>query len=126
MSSFSTVRFPPLPLASDTATNLGVSSAAPHTTVDVPDETLLAKIANGEEEALAHLFRRYARSVYSVGHRVLRDSAEAEDFVQEVFLYVHRRTQLFDPSKGSARSWIFQVAYTQAFIRRRSGEVSWC
>ena len=119
MSSFSRVRFPPLPLASDTAANLGVRSAARQATVDVPDEILLAKIANGEEGALAHLFRRYARSVYSVGHKILRDSAEAEDFVQEVFLYVHRKTQLFDPTKGSGRSWIFQVAYTQAFIRRR-------
>jgi RNA polymerase sigma-70 factor (ECF subfamily) len=119
MSSFSTIRFRPFQLVSDTVTNVGVISAASQTTVDVPDETLLARIANGEEEALARLFHRYARSVYSVGHRILRDSAEADDFVQEVFFYIYRRTQLFDPTKGCARSWIFQVAYTQAFIRRR-------
>ena len=50
---------------------------------------------------------------------MLRDSVEADDLVQEVFLYIHRRSELFDRSKGSARSWIFQVAYTQAFMRRR-------
>jgi RNA polymerase sigma-70 factor, ECF subfamily len=36
-----------------------------------------------------------------------------------VFLYIHRKSVLFDSSKGSARSWIVQVAYTQALLRRR-------
>jgi RNA polymerase sigma-70 factor (ECF subfamily) len=119
MNSFSTVRFPTLPAASGTGTKLSLGIAAAQTAVEIPDEILLTKIRNGEGEALEQLFRRYARPVFSVGNKILRDSAEAEDFVQEVFLYVHRKTQLFDPSKGSARSWIFQVAYTQAFIRRR-------
>jgi RNA polymerase sigma-70 factor, ECF subfamily len=37
----------------------------------------------------------------------------------EVFLYVYRKSELFDASKGPARSWIFQIAYTQALLRRR-------
>jgi RNA polymerase sigma-70 factor (ECF subfamily) len=65
------------------------------------------------------LFRRYARVANSIGRRILRDNAEAEDIVQEVFLYVCRRSILFDSSKGSARSWIIQISYTQAFLRRR-------
>ena len=44
---------------------------------------------------------------------------EAEDLVQEVFLYIHRKSGLFDGAKGSASSWIVQVAYTQALLRRR-------
>lgn len=54
-----------------------------------------------------------------VGRRVLRDGAEAEDLVQEVFLYVFRKCDLYDSSKGPARSWLIQIAYTQAFLRRR-------
>lgn len=65
------------------------------------------------------LFRRYARTLYSIGRRILRDIAEAEDLVQEVFVYVHRKHGLYDSSRGTARSWIFQIAYTQAFLRRR-------
>ena len=68
---------------------------------------------------MATLFRRYARAVRGFGQKVLRDDSESDDLVQEVFLYIHRRSGLFDGSKGSARSWIFQVAYTQALIRRR-------
>jgi RNA polymerase sigma-70 factor (ECF subfamily) len=65
------------------------------------------------------LFRRYAHPVRNIGERILRDKAEAEDLLQEVFLYIHRKSSLFDSSKGSARSWIIQVAYTQALLRRR-------
>jgi RNA polymerase sigma-70 factor (ECF subfamily) len=50
---------------------------------------------------------------------MLRDSGEADDLVQEVFLYIYKKSGLFDASKGPARSWIFQIAYTQALLRRR-------
>jgi RNA polymerase sigma-70 factor (ECF subfamily) len=83
------------------------------------DEVLLKCIKEGDSEAMSCLFRRYARTLYSIGRRILRDIAEAEDLVQEVFVYVHRKHSLYDSSRGTARSWIFQIAYTQAFLRRR-------
>jgi RNA polymerase sigma-70 factor (ECF subfamily) len=84
-----------------------------------PDEELICKVNRGDREALSSLFRRYAVVVRSVGKRILRDIGEADDLVQEVFLYIHRKSTLFDSSKGSAGSWIIQVAYTQALLRRR-------
>jgi RNA polymerase sigma-70 factor (ECF subfamily) len=57
--------------------------------------------------------------VCAVGRRILRDATEAEDLVQEVFLYIFKKSSAYDSSKGPARSWLFQVAYTQAFLRRR-------
>jgi len=79
----------------------------------------MCKVNGGDREALSDLFRRYAVVVRSVGKRILRDGGEADDLVQEVFLYIHRKSSLFDCSKGPARSWIIQVAYTQALLRRR-------
>jgi DNA-directed RNA polymerase specialized sigma24 family protein len=84
-----------------------------------PDEVLLKCVQEGDREALGCLFRRYARALHGIRRRILRDVAEAEDLVQEVFVYVHRERSLYDSSKGTARSWIFQIAYTQAFLRRR-------
>ena len=88
-------------------------------TEEATDEVLMSLILEGNKEALGRLFRRYARTVRNIGHRIVRDSAEADDLVQEVFVYIHQKSALFDSSKGSARSWIVQVAYTQALLRRR-------
>ncbi len=85
----------------------------------VTDEHLMSMLHQGDHEAIGVLFRRYSSAIYRVGRKMLRDSGEADDLVQEVFLYVYRRSELFEPSKGPARSWIFQIAYTQAFLRRR-------
>jgi RNA polymerase sigma-70 factor (ECF subfamily) len=87
--------------------------------LEASDELLIARVQSGDNEALSLLFRRYARPVRSVGHKILRDGAEADDLLQDVFLYIHRKSALFDISKGSVRSWIIQVAYTQSFLRRR-------
>jgi RNA polymerase sigma-70 factor (ECF subfamily) len=83
------------------------------------DEHLVFRLRVGEQEAISELFRRHASAIYRIGRKMLRDSGEADDLVQEVFLYVYRKAELFDTSKGPARSWIFQIAYTQAFLQRR-------
>lgn len=82
------------------------------------DEALLEQVSRGAREALGLLFRRHARSVRNVAQRILRDEAEADDLLQDVFLFIFRKAALFDSRKGSARSWIFQVAYHRAFNRR--------
>jgi RNA polymerase sigma-70 factor (ECF subfamily) len=82
------------------------------------DETLLSLVQAGEQEALACLFRRYARIARGIGRRLLRDETEAEDLVQDVFLYIHRKCGLYNPSKGKAGSWIIQTVYYQALQRR--------
>jgi RNA polymerase sigma-70 factor, ECF subfamily len=87
--------------------------------MEIRDESLIALVQGGDREALSVLFRRYAHPVRNIGERILRNKAEAEDLVQEVFLYIHRKSGLFDSTKGSASSWIAQVAYTQALMRRR-------
>src|SRR5258708_3833131 len=100
--------------------DMTVRSAAEITQVsEVSDELLLRQVHDGEKEALALLFRRHARAVRNVAYRILRDEAEADDLVQEVFLFIFRKAALFDKAHGAATSWIFQVVYHRAFDRRR-------
>jgi len=86
---------------------------------EISDESLLRQIGIGDREALAALFERYARLTRGVACRILKDSAEAEDLVQDLFLYIQRKCGIFDSSKSSARSWIVQMAYHRALDRRR-------
>ena len=83
------------------------------------DEDLMRQVQVGGKEALALLFRRHSRSVLNVGNRILRDNAEAEDLLQEIFLFVYQKALLFDPAKGSAISWIIQLTYHRGINRRK-------
>jgi RNA polymerase sigma-70 factor (ECF subfamily) len=83
------------------------------------DEQLLSQIGLGSRDALGILFRRHARAVFHVAHRILRDESEADDLRQEVFLYLSERAHNFDGRKGTGSSWIMQVTYHRAIDRRR-------
>jgi RNA polymerase sigma-70 factor (ECF subfamily) len=96
--------------------HISKSPARPHC---FADENLIAQICLGNNDALADLFRRYAGSVRGLAYRVLRDTSEADDLLQDIFLLVHRLCGTFDCSKGSARFWILQMTYRRAISRRR-------
>jgi RNA polymerase sigma-70 factor, ECF subfamily len=119
MSTSVTTRFSIASLGQQSGVKPEIVAESPARALDLADETILGRIHAGDRDCLSLLFRRYAHLVRNVGARILRDKTEADDLVQEVFLYIHRKSGLFDSSKGSASSWIVQVAYTQALLRRR-------
>ena len=95
------------------------TASAVTTPSELSDETLISEVCEGSREALAQLFRRYARIVRGVAYRVLHDACEADDLLQDIFLLVHRLCGTFDSSRGSARFWILQLSYRRAVSRRR-------
>jgi len=119
MTDSSTLHFSALPLKREETTS-GTQCDRIASGIEALDDAILIRLqGQGDREACSCLFRRYAQSVWNIGCRVLRDHAEADDLVQDVFLYLYNKWTTFDESKGSGRSWIFQVAYTQALLRRR-------
>jgi RNA polymerase sigma-70 factor (ECF subfamily) len=86
---------------------------------EINDESIMIRVQEGESDALATLFGRYARLVRVVSIRILRDEAEAEDLVQELFLFLHREARVYDISKSTVRSWIVQMTYRRAISRWR-------
>ncbi len=93
---------------------------------EISDEALLLRLEEKDISALGLLYRRYARVVYSVCSRILRDPIEAEDLVHEVFLSLYKRSGSFDPTKGTARSWLVHLTYNKCFdwrdyLRARHG-----
>jgi len=117
-SSFPAARFPSLALRREQETAVEREQANPPAE-EPADEALIARICNDDNEALALLFRRYARMVWSIAERILRNEAEADDLVQDVFLLISRRAPVFDSSKGTARSLIALMTYQRSFTRRR-------
>ncbi len=82
------------------------------------DEALLHNIAHGCEDCFDLLFLRFFRPTLSLAFKILRDRSEAEDVVQEVFLAIHQQRERFDPSVGTARTWVLQFGYYKSLKRR--------
>jgi len=92
----------------------------PHEHFDsLADDDLLRNIGQGCTDCFALLFHRYCRQVFSVSYRILRDKAETEDLLQEVFLSIYLQQERYDSSRGSIRTWILQFAYFKSLLRRR-------
>lgn len=85
------------------------------------DAALLARVHGGEERAMAALYDRYSKVVYSVALRVLRDPAAAEDVLQEVFMQIWRNPGGFEATRGSLGGWLAVVARNRSIdaLRRK-------
>jgi RNA polymerase sigma-70 factor (ECF subfamily) len=80
---------------------------------------LVFRLLDGEQDALAVLFDRYHKLVFSVAVRIVEDAGEAEEVVQTVFMDFYRGLASFDPNKGILRVWLLQYAYHRALNRKR-------
>jgi RNA polymerase sigma-70 factor (ECF subfamily) len=85
------------------------------------DTELLVRIHGGDDQAMASLYDRYSRIVYSVALRVLRDAASAEDVLQEIFMQVWRNPKSFSPARGSLGGWLAVVTRNRSIdaLRRK-------
>jgi RNA polymerase sigma-70 factor, ECF subfamily len=85
------------------------------------DAALLALVQRGDEYAMASLFDRYSKIVYSVALRVLRDPAVAEDVLQEVFMQIWRSPDGFVATRGSLGGWLAVVSRNRSIdtLRRK-------
>ncbi len=119
MSSSATTRLSIAPLAGEARIEAGAWAEEPKAPADVTDEELMVQVGKGESGAITLLLRRYAPLVRGVSLRILRDEAEADDLVQELFFFIYREASTYDHTKSSARSWIVQMTYRRAISRWR-------
>lgn len=80
---------------------------------------LLRRLAAGEHGALGQFYDLFAGLVNAVALRILRDAADAEDVVQEVFVQVWRQAARYDSGRGSPEAWISTLARSRAIDRLR-------
>ncbi len=77
-------------------------------------ESLMRRVARGDEVAFAALYDRTGAAVFGLARRVVRDPARAEEVAQEVFLQVWQTATRFDAERGSAKTWILTLAHRRA------------
>jgi RNA polymerase sigma-70 factor (ECF subfamily) len=84
-----------------------------------PQDAVLRRLVSGDHAALGEFYDRYAGLVNGVAFRILRDAAEAEEVVQEVFVQIWRQAVRYDPARGSVEAWIATIARSRALDRMR-------
>jgi RNA polymerase sigma-70 factor, ECF subfamily len=87
------------------------------------DEELMVLVDAKDPDAFAVFYDRHGGAGYSLAHRVVGDSAAAEDVTQEAFLSIWRSSARYDPARGSVRSWTLGIVRNRAIdaLRRASG-----
>ena len=86
----------------------------------VSDASLLRDMIAGSEEALAGLYDRHGGVVHAAAMRASGDRWVAAEVVQETFLALWNRAELFDPSRGTLPAWLTAIARNRAIDRHRA------
>lgn len=80
----------------------------------------MARVEGRDADALAELYDRHAGRLLALARRVLGDGGEAEEVLQEVFLFAWRSAASFDPARGSVLTWLLIVTRSRAIDRLRT------
>ena len=89
------------------------------TASDADDAAIVARMAAGQQPALAELYDRYSSLLLGVGVRML-GRGEAEDVLHDVFVEVWKRAKDFDPARGTVRAWLALRMRSRCLDRKKS------
>jgi RNA polymerase sigma-70 factor (ECF subfamily) len=87
---------------------------------DLPDSELLNRARRGETACYGALLARHHHRLYRTAHRILRNQADAEDAIQQVYLHSFRHLDQFE-GRSAVVTWLTKIAVNEAFtcVRRR-------
>ncbi len=100
----------------------GAHGSADSDYADPPDEELVRRVTEGEQDSVAALYDRFSRQAYSLARRICADDGIAQDVVQEVFLAFWRDPGRFDRSRGTFGTWLLTLVHHKSVdaVRRES------
>jgi RNA polymerase sigma-70 factor (ECF subfamily) len=84
------------------------------------DSALVARMVRGDRRAVAELYARHARAIYSLAHAMLKSPQEAEDLIHDVFLEAWHRSEHYSEARGTVRAWLLMRARSRALDRLKS------
>lgn len=89
-----------------------------------PHRALMQRVGRGDHDAFSELYDAMSALVFGIVLGVVRDPAQTEEVVQEVFVELWRLAPRFDAGKGTVTSWTATIAHRRAVDRVRSEQAA--
>jgi RNA polymerase sigma-70 factor, ECF subfamily len=86
------------------------------------DIALLRRVAARDRDAFGQLYDIYSSLLYSIAARMLGNSTDAEDVVQETFIQIWGKAESYDPRLGHPHAWVVTLVRNRAIDRIRSNK----
>jgi RNA polymerase sigma-70 factor, ECF subfamily len=83
---------------------------------------LIKRIASKDEDALEQLYDLYSKILYSIIIKIVKQTEDAEEILQNVFLLIWNKASSFDFNKGNVCSWLITIARNKAIDKFRSSQ----
>jgi len=84
----------------------------------ISDTTLIENVRNGDEASFEEIVHKYETKVYNLAMRLTRNTCDAEEVLQDVFITVYRKLDSFE-GKAKFSSWLYRITANAAFMKLR-------
>ena len=109
-------------LALPTSRRPPIQSIAETRTSSSTDDALVRAMAQGDADAMAHLYDRWSASLFGLALRITREKADAEEVIVDCFAQAWREAARFEADRGSVGAWLATIARSRALdLLRASG-----
>src|SRR5437762_7962793 len=88
--------------------------------IQLTDQELLEQLIARHPAALSELYDRFSKLLYGIIVSVVRDTDDAEDLLQEVFVQLWRSASTYQPALGTPKRWLARMAHNKAIDHLRS------
>src|SRR5688572_27684244 len=92
---------------------------------DTPEDmgVLIARCLTGDQGAYARMYDRYASGAYRLCYSLLLNKQDAEDVVQDSFVYAFKNLRRYDSQRASFKTWLYTIAVSRCrnMYRRKHG-----
>ncbi|WP_316931889.1 RNA polymerase sigma factor [Roseivirga seohaensis] len=89
----------------------------------IEEQELILKLKNQDKDALSYLYDKYGAALYGAVQRIVQDDDVTAEVVQDIFLKIWNKIEMYDPQKGRLFTWMLNLSRNAAIDKIRSKEI---